>query len=713
MAPFEPHMFGKYHLIRRIALGGMAEIFLAKAMGAEGFQRDVAIKRILPTFSEDEAFITMFIDEARIAARLHHPNIIQILDFDRIDDSYYIAMEFVNGRDLRKVLDRGRDPANRITPLRAVSAIADIASALGYAHQVRGEDGEPLNIVHRDVSPHNILLSFNGVVKLTDFGIAKAAARSTRTRAGTVKGKCSYMSPEQARGKPLDGRSDLFALCAIAWEMLTGNKLFDGDGDFDVLNNVVNQQVEPPSRFNDAVPEELDQIVMRGLERDLDRRWPDMQALEGALRSFVFRHARGLEEVSLGPYLRGLFADEIAQEATSAGVRPQPGVADRTPSRPTPAAVASAQESSPVAAGVAAAQGGQKSGTLLLVEETPRPQAQAAEPRQPAKVDQDGLVETVPVGELRNEVERYLQQQAQGAAAVPARASSADSTPVQPVPAEVVAPAALGPRTPPSAASWRRGPRAWWLAGAGGAALLLLALWLGFGAFRGPSQDLVSSEGGGAPASAPQVVDELPPAEAIPEVEVPVQAVVQAPQADDASAEAPPQAAQAERDEATPPPEPVAVAPEAPPSPAVGTLRLTVSPASADVTVDGRAIAGGGARDVPGLVVGGTVRIEAKAQGYKDLARDVQIEGPQQGLSIRLVAAAPVRTAPREIGYVSINAKPWADVFLKGRKIGTTPVRDYGVEAGNHTFVLRNQTGTRRLNVKVQAGKTTSHVVEM
>ena len=247
MALVLPQPFGKYLLVRKLAVGGMAEIFLAKSRGAEGFQRDVVIKRILPSYSEDEAFVTMFIDEARIAARLHHPNIVQIYDFDKCDDSFYIAMEFVDGRDLRKVLDQGVKTGRRMTPVRAAHVLADIASGLKHAHQARGDDGEPLNIVHRDVSPHNILLGYSGEAKILDFGIAKAAARSTKTRAGTVKGKCSYMSPEQARGKPLDGRSDMFALCAIGWEMLTGRKLFEGETDFEILNRVLTDPVLPPS----------------------------------------------------------------------------------------------------------------------------------------------------------------------------------------------------------------------------------------------------------------------------------------------------------------------------------------------------------------------------------------------------------------------------------------------------------------------------------
>ncbi|MCA9517650.1 MAG: serine/threonine protein kinase, partial [Myxococcales bacterium] len=190
-----PQQFGKYALIRRIATGGMAEIFQAKQAGAEGFEKDIVIKRILPHFSEDEAFVTMFIDEATITAKLQHNNIVQIYEFDVHDGAYFIAMEYIEGEDLAAVVKDAQDAGRPLSVAQCVWITMELAKGLHYAHQ-KDFKGKPLNIIHRDISPHNAMISYNGEVKLMDFGIAKAAERSTKTQAGTVKGKVAYMSPE-------------------------------------------------------------------------------------------------------------------------------------------------------------------------------------------------------------------------------------------------------------------------------------------------------------------------------------------------------------------------------------------------------------------------------------------------------------------------------------------------------------------------------------
>ncbi len=211
MAQRFPQQFGKYVLLRKIAMGGMAEIFLAKTLGAEGFEKDVVIKRILPHFTEDEDFVTMFIDEARIASRLAHANIVQVFDFNQLDGRYFIAMEYIEGTDLNTALEEARKLELLLSVPQCVWVVMELAKGLHYAH-TKQHQGQPLNIVHRDVSPHNTMVAYTGEIKLMDFGIAKAASRSTETQAGTVKGKCAFMSPEQAKGKELDGRSDVFAL---------------------------------------------------------------------------------------------------------------------------------------------------------------------------------------------------------------------------------------------------------------------------------------------------------------------------------------------------------------------------------------------------------------------------------------------------------------------------------------------------------------------
>jgi len=345
MAASEPKAYGNFELEERVAVGGMAEIFRAKKKGAEGFEKELVIKRILPHYSEDEAFVTMFKDEAKIAANLNHANIVQIYEFDQCEGSFYIAMEYIEGKDLKRILDAGRKRKKPVLAAEAVYVIAQVADALHYAH-TRAWEGQKLNIVHRDVSPHNIMVSFDGDVKLMDFGIAKAAARSTKTQAGTVKGKCAYMSPEQARGLDLDGRSDLFSLGICLWEMLTAQRLFTGDTEFEILSKVLKAQIPSPREFNPDVHAKLEQLVRRSLARDRADRFADLGKFKQALMSFFYQYCDP-DVIDLGAYMRWLYRrGELPRSRQPHGqtppptistpaYRPPPGTGSR-PSAPTP-----------------------------------------------------------------------------------------------------------------------------------------------------------------------------------------------------------------------------------------------------------------------------------------------------------------------------------------------------------------------------------------
>jgi len=300
----------------------MAEIFRGKNVGAEGFEREVVIKRILPHFTEDEAFVKMFIDEATLAAKLSHANVVQIFDFDRVDDTYYIAMEYVEGEDLRRVIGRGQELGQPIPLPVCLWILIEAAKGLHYAH-TRKHKNVHLKIVHRDVSPHNIMVSYNGEVKIMDFGIAKAASRSTSTRAGTVKGKCAYMSPEQARGEELDGRSDLFSLTVVLWEILTQKRLFASENDFEALRKVNDCEIEKPSTYNSEISEELDAIIMKALSREKEDRHEHVGAFVEDLQRYFYTTVTDSAHASLIAYMRALFDDDIvtlenfkAQEAT-------------------------------------------------------------------------------------------------------------------------------------------------------------------------------------------------------------------------------------------------------------------------------------------------------------------------------------------------------------------------------------------------------------
>ena len=276
-----PERFGRYILLDRIGAGGMAEVFRAVMPGVEGFQRTFVVKRILAERAQSPYFVEMFVQEARINALLHHPNIVQVFDFGNVGGTYFLAMEYVRGRDVSEILRRLR-ARERPCPVGVAAFIArEVAGALAYAHTLAAADGTPFNVVHRDISPPNIICPRAGGVKLLDFGIAKALGEPEVEKTGhrLFKGKLSYVSPERIKDLPVDGRADLFALGAVLWELLVGRKLFRGKSEFETLKNVVEMEVPPPSSIRADVPPELDRIVARALARDPAERYATGQAL--------------------------------------------------------------------------------------------------------------------------------------------------------------------------------------------------------------------------------------------------------------------------------------------------------------------------------------------------------------------------------------------------------------------------------------------------
>ena len=266
-------VLGKYRLDQRLGGGGMAEVFLASTIGAEGFSRKVAIKRVLPGFSDNPAFAGMFVSEAQISSRLVHPNIVSVLDFDRAaDGGLFLVMELVDGKDLDGLVSSGMIPI----PVM-IFVITEVLRGLGYAHDL--PTGEHMRgVVHRDVSPHNVLLSWEGAVKVSDFGIAKARSATDATASVFIKGKPAYMSPEQANGQPLDGRSDLFAVGVMMWEMLVGRRLFMGEDTRATLAAVLFGQIPRPRSLRGDIPKDLERVVMKLLERDMPSRYATAEA---------------------------------------------------------------------------------------------------------------------------------------------------------------------------------------------------------------------------------------------------------------------------------------------------------------------------------------------------------------------------------------------------------------------------------------------------
>ncbi len=275
MKPRLPQNFGPYTLNELIARGGMAEIYRATMQGAGGFEKTVAIKKILPHLAENDEFITMLIDEAQIIVSINHANIAQVYDLGKIDEDYYIAMEFIHGIDLSTIVKFLKDNHRTVPTEHAVFIASSIVAGLHVAHNKHDDQGRPLHIVHRDVSPHNILISFAGDVKIIDFGVAKARGKQAHTSVGVIKGKLLYMAPEQAMAKPIDGRADLFAAGLILYRMLTNYLPFEGENEFQIYNNILSKEIPPPRSINPDIPEEVNQIVMMLLQRDPSKRYQD------------------------------------------------------------------------------------------------------------------------------------------------------------------------------------------------------------------------------------------------------------------------------------------------------------------------------------------------------------------------------------------------------------------------------------------------------
>lgn len=304
----------RYVLYKKIARGGMAEIFLGKQVGEDGFERVCCFKRILPHFSVEKEFIEMFRDEAHIGKRLQHPNIVRVEGFEEVDGAYAIVMEFVSGGDLRSIASACKKEQRKIPVAFAVQAIAEAAKGLHYAHMKKDDiTDQVLGIVHRDISPQNILLSFEGEVKVTDFGIADAESKITETKTGIVKGKFSYMSPEQIMAEKIDARTDIFALGAILWELLAGKKLFDSENEIEVIQKVRDCEINEDIReINPNVDQDLYNILLKALSKNLEDRYSSASEFEKALRLYQNQKNPGYSSEDLGELLRDLLPEKQA-----------------------------------------------------------------------------------------------------------------------------------------------------------------------------------------------------------------------------------------------------------------------------------------------------------------------------------------------------------------------------------------------------------------
>lgn len=306
--------FGNYILLEKLAAGGMAEVYLAKKIAASGVQKFVAIKRILQQYSDSQEFIAMFKDEAKIAINLSHSNVVSIYDFGVESSQFYLVMEFVEGRNLRQVLNRMKRTEAQFSIGQVVHIIKQVAAGLDHAHRcIDPTTGQPLNIIHRDMSPQNVMLGFEGDSKIVDFGIAKAAHQIEATRAGTLKGKFGYMSPEQVEGQSVDLRTDIFALGIMTWEMLANQRLFLANNEINTLRKIRECEIPSLRKINPNIPSELDQIVQKALEKDKIERYQTAAELRRDLQGFLSRFDPDFSVQDLSQFVKGLFSEEIVQ----------------------------------------------------------------------------------------------------------------------------------------------------------------------------------------------------------------------------------------------------------------------------------------------------------------------------------------------------------------------------------------------------------------
>ena len=313
MDPLQIQTLGKYKLVQHLATGGMAEVYKAIYEVGDGIEKTCVVKRLLPHLSKNPEFVEMFRTEARVSAELSHGNLVQVFQFGQDGESHYLAMEYVRGQDLSAVLKRLRDRGANMPLDIALHIAVEVARALHYAHTRRDQSGRAMGIIHRDVSPDNILLSYQGDVKVTDFGIAKLAD-SQKTQAGFIKGKVSYIAPEQAVGLDLDRRADIFALGLVLHEMLTGEKVFTGANELEIITKVSKMPIPPPSTRNPHLDYRIDDLVMQSLQRNRDLRYKSAEDFRRAIAETMAAFRVQSDPTKVGEYLRQMFSGELASE---------------------------------------------------------------------------------------------------------------------------------------------------------------------------------------------------------------------------------------------------------------------------------------------------------------------------------------------------------------------------------------------------------------
>jgi serine/threonine-protein kinase len=301
----------RYRVIKRLEAGGMAEVYLGEASSLEGFKKRVAIKRVLPHLAQNESFIQMFLDEARLSARLSHANIVSVFDISARDDTYFLIMEFVDGANLKRILDSLNRRGQRFALAEAIYVCAEACRGLAYAHELRDEHGQAIGIVHRDISPPNIMITKQGEVKVADFGLAKAGTQLSQTDPGVVKGKFSYLSPEAAAGREVDARADLFSLGIVLWEMLAGRRLFLGENDYATVKLIQQANIPRLAPLNNQVDETFEELLLKALTRAPEDRYQSAQAFGDALTGYLFARQLKVTHYDIATLVNAAISDDV------------------------------------------------------------------------------------------------------------------------------------------------------------------------------------------------------------------------------------------------------------------------------------------------------------------------------------------------------------------------------------------------------------------
>src|SRR6266478_1730266 len=454
---------GKYKLVRLIASGGMAEVYLARQAGAAGFEKLVCLKRILPHLARDKQFVEMFLNEARLAARLDHPNIVSIFDLGEANGNYFIAMEFIDGPSLRAAAKRALERGEWLPIPEIVNIVSMAAAGLHYAHELTEAAGKPLGLVHRDISPANVLVHRNGAAKVVDFGIAKAANSSSSTRTGTLKGKVAYMPPEQLRGDPLDRRTDVFALGVVLYELLAGQRPWAGDSEVSLIGRIMTEDPPPLSTLRPDAPAGLVAVLDRALAKDREARYASCHDLQADLEALLVSLGQTIAQARISDFAKA-YADPIAAPDENTGAAMQaleaemngtgavrPVVGRRAPGQPreprTVVLPPAARDRRGVAYGVAAflsvaAVGGAGGYVLLMRRGEPPPD--------PVPIERVSVVDTAPAPAAAEKKEEPPQVQEKPKPAEPEPPPAAIAA--DPGPAQAAPPAPAPPAAEPQAA---------------------------------------------------------------------------------------------------------------------------------------------------------------------------------------------------------------------------------------------------------------------